>query len=116
MSALTKLPAIDFAATWAGLSAETRERIGTLVIEEQFLRHAAMDLQGDRPGEGIRYLTRAGQRAAERRADEISVDLRDVVHAPLPDLFGCNPSDEHPNGTDPAWAAPVVFRVKRVRA
>lgn len=110
---MRRAPIPDFIALWHRLLPDDQAAIGVLAIKEAFLRFAGDDLQGDQPGEGVRYLTPAGQRAARDEADETMGNLTGLIHGGFPDLFGENPSPEHPNGTDPPWAEPIRFRVTR---
>ncbi|MGA0595166.1 hypothetical protein [Enterovirga sp. CN4-39] len=108
---MSKLPEIDFSSAWLCLSGSTRDEIGALVLKEAFLRFAAEYLVGDQLGEGVRYLDLDGQEDAELNADEAAVEIRTLLHNHYPDLFGEGPSPDRPNGSDPPWADPIVFRV-----
>lgn len=112
MSGLRTLLKMDVVAAWDGLPRSTQDAIGVLVIKEALLRFAAGEFVSDQPGKGVVYLSPAGRRRADRQAYEVEALLNDILQTDLPELFGCNPSAEHPNGTDPPWAKPILFKMR----
>lgn len=109
----TDFPPFDFTAIWAALPPERQAAIGALAIENNFLLFVSDELQGDTPDEGIVYLDAAAREAASIASSSIAQDLSDAIQSALPDIFGENPSPEHPRGTDPAWATPIRFKIDR---
>lgn len=99
---MSVLPDLDFADIWSQLGADVQARIGTLALQEAFLRFASTEFEGH-----IVYLDTEARADAEAAADEAAQAREYAIQAALPDLFGLFPSDEHPGGTDPAWATPI---------
>ncbi|MFH6783574.1 MULTISPECIES: hypothetical protein [Methylobacterium] len=87
------LTSLHPAAAWAGLPPETRDALGTTLVDlvfQDFLSGAAY-------AEEDRVLTDDGQRsAAIERAERLLNRIYDDVAAALPALFG-------PAGENPAW-------------
>lgn len=89
----TALPPLHPATAWAGLPRETRDALGTTLVDlvfQDFLSGAAY-------AEEDRVLTDDDQRsAAIERAEGLLNRIYDDVTAALPALFG-------PAGENPAW-------------
>lgn len=109
----TPFPQPDFHAAWAALSPDMQARIGGLAIANSFYLLAGSILRGDRRGQGVVYLDRDGREKALEASEAALNTLDEEINAALPDLFGEYPSPEHPNGTDPAWATPMVFSARK---
>ena len=87
------LPPLHPAAAWAGLPPETRDTLGTLLVNTVFQDLLA----GDAYSEKNRIVTDDGQRsAAIERHEQLFRQIYDDVAAALPALFG-------PEGEHPAW-------------
>lgn len=108
---MNAFPTIDYASAWASLPAETQARIGALAIEASLLLHASNRFQGDEDGEYVVYLDDDDRDEANLQSGRALSAMDEVIHPAFPDLFGEYPSDEHPNGTDPTWATPLVRKV-----
>ncbi|KMO20633.1 hypothetical protein [Methylobacterium platani] len=87
------LPPLHPATAWAGLPPETRDALGTTLVDlvfQDFLSGAAY-------AEEDRVLTDDGERStAIERAERLLNRIYDDVAAALPTLFG-------PAGENPAW-------------
>lgn len=102
-SAMATIP-----AAWASLPPNVQAEIGILAIREALLWFAADEFKGDEPGTSIAYLDLDDRDAADQDAREANDSMRALLGDHMPDLFGSNPTDESPNGTDPAWATAIV--------
>lgn len=89
-------------AAWASLSPEAQAEIGHLALTSALFNCAASTYQG-----GLIYLDGDGRDEADQAFHHVTEEILRVAGDHLPDLYGNNPSDEHPGGTDPLWATPM---------
>lgn len=97
------IPPEALEVAWASLSSEAQAEIGRLALTSALFNAAASTYQG-----GIVYLDGDGRDEADQAFHDVTEEILRVAGDHLPDLYGNNPSDEHPGGTDPLWAKPMV--------
>lgn len=99
---LDRVRRLDFGKIWSLLSPAVQAEVGSLVIKQALISYAASEFEG-----GVVYLDTPNRDAADQEAWDVQSDRDRILWKALPEMFGLDPSPEHPDGTDPFWATPM---------